>query len=118
MGSATCWVWGEGQAVNDLSAESRLGDNHVDEVMCRMQGAYKKAAIVRFRPLPMRMGMAGARKRRTEMTRRGLASSEAKPVTNVVEFYIPTTFRKRLKVTFQQGRGKLIEFRPPARKSA
>ena len=104
--------------MNDISAASRLGKNHVDEVMCRMQGPSKEVAIVRFRPLPMRMGMAGARKRRADMTRRGLASSEAKPVTNVVEFYIPTTFRKRLKVTLQQGRGKLIEFRPPAKKSA
>lgn len=104
--------------MNDISAESRLGNSHVDEVMCRMQGASKKAAIVRFRPLSMRMGMARARKRRADVTRRGLASSEAKPVTNVVEFYIPATFQQRLKVTFQQGRGKLIEFRPPTKKSA
>jgi hypothetical protein len=56
-------------------------------------------------------------------------------VANVVEFYIPTTFRKRVKPTRhavllslwmilsriwtpRQERGKLIEFRPPAKKSA
>jgi hypothetical protein len=30
----------------------------VDEIMRRMQGTSKKAAIVGFRPLPMRMGVA------------------------------------------------------------
>jgi hypothetical protein len=102
--------------VNHISAEPRLGNSHVDEVMCCMQGASKETAIVRFRPLSMRMGMA--RKRRADVTRRGLAILEAKPVTNVVEFYTPTTFRQRLKVTLQQGRGKLIEFHPPTKKSA
>jgi hypothetical protein len=33
--------------------------NHVDEIMCRMQDTSKKAAIVGFDPLPVRMGVAG-----------------------------------------------------------
>ena len=33
--------------------------NYVDEIMCCMQGTLKKAAIVGFGPLPMRVGVAG-----------------------------------------------------------
>ena len=36
-----------------------MENNHVDEVMCRMQGTSKKAAIMRFGPLSVRMGVAG-----------------------------------------------------------
>jgi hypothetical protein len=48
----------------------------------------------------------------------GTSKLGGEQVTNVVEFYVPTTFRKLLKVTSQQGRGKLIEFRPSTKKSA
>jgi len=34
--------------------------NHVDEIMCRLQGTSKKAALVGFDPLPVRVGVAGA----------------------------------------------------------
>jgi hypothetical protein len=118
MRSATRRALGERRNGNYISEESRLGKIHVDEVMCRMQGASKEAAIVRFRPLSMRMGMAGARKLRAEATMRGTSELGGAQVTNVVEFYIPTSFRKRLKVISQQGRGKLIEFRPSTKKSA
>ena len=47
----------------------------------------------------------------------GTSKLGGQKVTNLVEFYIPNTFRKRLKVTFRQGRGKLIEFRPSTKKS-
>jgi len=39
-------------------------------------------------------------------------------VANVVEFYIPSTYQKRVKWTPPEQRGKLIEFYPPAKKSA
>jgi len=35
--------------------------NHVDEIMSHMQVASKKAAIVGFGPLPVRMGVEGSR---------------------------------------------------------
>lgn len=35
--------------------------NHVDEIMSHMQVASKKAAIVGFGPLPVRMGVVGSR---------------------------------------------------------
>lgn len=102
--------------LNCLPAESRLGKIHVDEVMRRVQDAFTKGAIARFRALSMRMGMEGARKLRAR-DQAGTSKLGGQKVTNLVEFYIPTTFRKRLKVTFRQGRGKLIEFRPSTKKS-
>ena len=36
-------------------------ETHVDEIMCGVQGASKKAAIVGFGPLPVRMGVAECR---------------------------------------------------------
>jgi hypothetical protein len=35
--------------------------NHVEEIMCSMQGTSKKAAIVGFGSLPMRVGVAECR---------------------------------------------------------
>ena len=82
-----------------------------------MQGTSKEAAIVRFSPLSMRMGMAGISKLRADVTSRECKLGDCQ-VTNVVEFYIPSTFRTPVKVTSPQGRGKLIEFRPSTKKSA
>jgi hypothetical protein len=68
----------------------------------------------------MRMGVAGIwilpsglGESRNERSNAGDQS-----VANVVEFYIPTTFRKRMKWTPPEQRGKLIEFYPSAKKSA
>ena len=51
--SATC--------VTDPLSDSRWRRTHVDEIMCGVQGASKKAAIVGFGPLPVRMGVAECR---------------------------------------------------------
>ena len=50
--------------------------NHVDEIMCCMQGTSKKAAIVGLRPLPMRMGVAGCRRGSRETYRVSRANKE------------------------------------------
>jgi hypothetical protein len=39
-------------------------------------------------------------------------------VAEVVEFYVPSTFRKPEKWVLTERRGKLIEFHPPTKKSA
>jgi hypothetical protein len=39
-------------------------------------------------------------------------------VAEVVEFYVPSTFRKPEKWVRTEQRGKLIEFHPPTKKSA
>jgi hypothetical protein len=42
---------------------------YVDEIMSHMQVAFKKAAIVGFGPLPVRMGVVGSRSRSRETCR-------------------------------------------------
>jgi hypothetical protein len=39
-------------------------------------------------------------------------------VARVIEFYIPSTFSKRVKWLPPEQRGKVLEFRLPAKKSA
>jgi hypothetical protein len=41
-----------------------------------------------------------------------------RPVPKVIKFYVPSVFRKHRKWTPSEQRGKLIEFRLPAKKSA
>jgi hypothetical protein len=44
---------------------ARTGGEHVDEVMCCMQGASKEASVMRFRPLSVRLGVGGPCKLKT-----------------------------------------------------
>ena len=41
--------------------DSRWEKNHVDEIMCYLQGTSKEAPIVGFGTLPLRMGVAECR---------------------------------------------------------
>jgi hypothetical protein len=92
----------------------------VDAIMRRLQGSPEKAPIMRFGALPMRMGVAGIwiLPPRLGESRNERSNPGDQSVANVVEFYIPTTFRKRVKWTPPEQRGKLIEFYPSAKKSA
>lgn len=88
--------------------------------MCGMQGTPEKAAIMRFSSMSMRMGVAGIWNLPSGLESgscgRGKAGERA--VANVIEFYVPRSFRKPTKWTPPEQRGKLIEFYPPAKKSA
>jgi hypothetical protein len=68
----------------------------------------------------MRMGVAGiwSVPSGPEQSGRDGRKAGERLVANVVEFYIPSTFRKRVKWTPLEQRGKVIEFRPPVKKSA
>lgn len=83
-----------------------------------MPGTLKKAAIVRFGALSMRMGVGGIcfiPSRPDEGERRKAGEQR---VANVVEFYVPSTFRKRVRWLPPEQRGKVIEFYMPARKKS
>lgn len=88
--------------------------------MRAMQNTPKKVAIVRFGVLSMRMGVARLWSLlfRSDQSGKERRKAGDRPVANVVEFYIPSTFRRPVKWTPPQQRGKLIEFYPPAKKSA
>ena len=96
------------------------GENDVDAVMRYMQGTPKKTAIVRFGALSMRMGVAGIWSLPSRPVPSGNERGNAgdQPMANVVEFYIPNTFQKRVKWTPPERRGKVIEFYQPAKRSA
>jgi len=66
------WLAGRTRSAEPPSVRSRgstratlpfgitMEKNHVDEIMCHLQGTSNKAEIVGFDPLPMRVGVAGA----------------------------------------------------------
>jgi hypothetical protein len=93
---------------------------NVDAVMRGMQGTPEKAAIMRFGSVSMRMGVAGIWNLPSGLKPgiHGGRKSGERAVANVIEFYIPNTFRKRVKWTPPAQRGKVIEFYPLAKKSA
>jgi len=68
----------------------------------------------------MRMGVAGIWSLPSRPVPSGNERGNAgdQPMANVVEFYIPNTFQKRVKWTPPERRGKVIEFYQPAKRSA
>ena len=93
--------------------------SNVDAVMRGMQVAPEEAAIMRFNSVSMRMGVAGIWNLPSGLGQAGWGRRKTGEgaMANVIEFYIPATFRKPAKRPVK-GAGKVIEFCPPAKKSA
>jgi hypothetical protein len=84
-----------------------------------LQGAFVQGAVVRFRALSMRMDLVGLLEFESwwkPAYRRNLIKEIV--MAKVIEFYIPTDFRKPVKLAPQLQCGKLIEFCLQKRKSA
>ena len=84
----------------------------MDAFLCGVQGALAKIAALRFSALYVRLGVAGSRAIRNRAGQKGGA------VAKIIEFYIPSSFRKREKWVPPQNRGKVIEFSLQTTKSA
>jgi hypothetical protein len=83
----------------------------VDAVMCSLQGDLAKVTVVRHRALSVRVGVARlVRPKRNQLREIAMAKT--------IEFYVPSSFRKSIKWTPVQERGKLIEFSLIAKRSA
>ncbi len=87
----------------------------MDAILCRLQSFIEKVAFVRFRALPMWVGVGrlagsqfGAVGTRTKLKGRKIMMAK------VIEFYVPDTFRTRGVQGPTGDRGKVIEFRPLA----
>jgi hypothetical protein len=93
-----------------VTRPSKKETSYVDAFMCNLQGVTTEVASLRFRPLPMRLGVA--RKRRSIEIRTD------KQMAKIIAFYVPNHFRKNGKWIPQGNRGKVIEFNVPAKKSA
>jgi hypothetical protein len=92
----------------------------VDAIMRGVQGAPEKAAIVRFGALSMRMGVAGIWVVPSGLDPIGDQRSKTgdRPVAILVKFHVPNTFRKPVRWTPLEQRGKVIEFHVAAKKAA
>lgn len=92
----------------------------MDAIMRGVQGAPEKAAIVRFGALSMRMGVAGIWVVPSGLDPIGDQRSKTgdRPVAILVKFHVPNTFRKPVRWTPLEQRGKVIEFHLAAKKAA
>lgn len=84
----------------------------MDAFLCGVQSALAKIKALRFGALSMWLGVARSRAIRNGAGQKGVA------VAKIIEFYIPSNFRKREKWTPPQNRGKIIEFSLQTTKSA
>ena len=82
----------------------------MDAFMRGVQSAVAKIKALRFCPLSVRLGMEG-------LIVRGVGK-KGEAVAKVIEFYIPSSFRKKEKWVPAQARGKVLEFSVQAKKSA
>ena len=83
-----------------------MEQEHVDEIVCGVQGTSEKTQVDRFRSMSGWMGVAGALNLQTNKWK-------GRTVAKIIEFYIPTKFSKRVKWLPPQERGRVIEFRLP-----
>jgi len=83
-----------------------------------VQVAPSENAVVRFGPLPVRMGMAGLGIMKTADAWGEIEVLGRKPMAKVIEFYVPNSFRKCMKWIPSEQRGKVIEFCPSKKKTA
>jgi hypothetical protein len=77
----------------------------VDEVMRGMQGTFDQAPVEQVRPLSMRVGVV----ERDGLERRKTKNREM-AVAKVIEFYVPSNFRGRVKWVSPERRGKILAF--------
>lgn len=91
----------------------------MDAIMRGVQSPSEETQIERFPPLSVRMGVAWLVGFLARLYL-GKTTEDLKDATvaKVIEFYIPTTFSKRVKWLPPQQRGRVTEFRPPTQKSA
>ena len=94
------------------------GGDYVDAVMRGVQGTPEKTPVVRFRPLSLRLGVAGTSRVKQADRVCGNIVKAGMAVAKIIEFYIPSDFRKTGKWIPPSQRGKLIEFVPATRRSA
>jgi hypothetical protein len=84
----------------------------VDAILCCLQVFVEKISSVRFRALPMRLGVG----RRSRSQFRCVGGEQAEgvgiAVAKLIEFYVPEKYRPRVLKVLPEGRGEVIEFRP------
>ena len=100
-------------AFPDPLALANGGQINVDAILCNLQSVIKETATVRFRALPMRLGVgrpAGSEYGRLESSTGVERLGHA--VAELIKFYVPRKFQPRTVRLVRKNRGKVIEFRP------
>lgn len=88
-----------------------IGEGYVDAFLCGLQSALAQAKALRFCALSMWLGMGRSRAIAKRRPKGGV-------VAKIIEFYIPSNFRKSEKWIPAQSRGKVIAFGLQTKKSA
>jgi len=89
------------------------GSKYVDEILCRLQSFVEKVALVRFRALPVWMGVG-----RLTRSRFGVVRARTKlkggdtTMAKIIEFYVPDGFHNLPPEVPKEHRGKILMFRP------
>lgn len=86
--------------------------SYVDAILRCLQVSDEEVSSVRFRALPVRLGVG----RRPRSQLRGMGGEQAEgmgtTVAKLIEFYVPENFRPRVLKVLPDGGGKVIEFPP------
>lgn len=96
----------------------------MDEIMRGMQGTNDKASIARLRPLPLWMGvgMVGPiqmdNRSQSPNTPRFRQTTAGIVTAQVIAFYTPKNFRRKMTLFPPSQPGKVIKFCRPAKRSA
>jgi hypothetical protein len=85
----------------------------VDALMCGLQSAATKVEALRLRLLPVRVGVA----RVSQVSEQGERGGR-RVMAKIIEFYVPSCFRKSVKWTPLRKQGKVIEFTVGTKTSA
>ena len=84
----------------------------MDAIVRHLQSFIEKIAFVRFRALPVWVGVGRpAGSQFGGLGTRKKLKDRCATVAKVIEFYVPETFRTRATRVSSQDRGKVIEFR-------
>jgi len=86
----------------------------VDERMCKV--LVRKLRLCAS--CPLRVGLGVARARWSNHALRSGGEIKGRIVAKIIEFYIPSSFRKSGKWVPPEERGKIIEFVPETKKTA
>ena len=85
----------------------------MDAILCRLQSFVEKVTLVRFRALPVWVGVGRVtRSQFSDLGTRAKLKGGNTTMAKVIEFYVPDNFRDLPPEAPQGHRGKILIFRP------
>ena len=84
----------------------------MDAILCCLQGSLEEISSVRFRALPVWLGVGRYSGSQFRCVGGEQAEGLGIAVAKLIEFYVPERFRSRASEVPPEDRGRVIEFRP------